>query len=383
MCPAFPRSEYYQRVRLPLSLLSPSGWSIRLTYSACFPGRDGSGSPRCHDASVSAHAVLLDPAGVSNDHRLCGRLLLPSRFSTLSASGCVTRLNRFTCVTAWTGGVRTYAAEGATVVVHSSAGDYVRAVLGQRHAVEPDRLELACRDGRQIEPAVMFVEDAITLTDGTREIKLYHVPNLHTSGMLVGYVPDARVLFTADLVSDTFPLIPPLASSVYELIQKNGLSVEMIACGHGNAMPYAQLAYALGKSAKSTDTAEIKALEQRLIDGIKAKDVKQIMSCYSDDLFAYDVVPPRQYVGAAAFQKPWQGFLGIFKGPINVELNDLMINSDGEIAYSCSVQLVTGTTNEGKPFDSTFRIKDVYRKRDGKWVIVQEHISLPPDVARW
>src|SRR5207247_6029605 len=70
MCTAFPRSEYYQRVRLPPSLLSPSGWSIRLTYSACFPGRDGGGSPRCHDASVSAHAVLLDPAGVSSDHRL-------------------------------------------------------------------------------------------------------------------------------------------------------------------------------------------------------------------------------------------------------------------------------------------------------------------------
>jgi glyoxylase-like metal-dependent hydrolase (beta-lactamase superfamily II) len=182
------------------------------------------------------------------------------------------------------GGVRTYAAEGATVVVHSSAGDYVRAVLGQRHAVEPDRLEMVRRDGRQSQPPVMLVEDAITLTDGTREVKLYHVPNLHTSGMLVGYVPDACVLFTADLVSDTFPLIPPLASSVYELIQKNGLSVEMIACGHGNAMPYAQLAHVLRKSAKSTDTAEIKALEQRLIDGIKAKDVKQIMSCYADHL---------------------------------------------------------------------------------------------------
>jgi ketosteroid isomerase-like protein len=196
-------------------------------------------------------------------------------------------------------------------------------------------------------------------------------------------VPDARVLFTADLVSDTFPLIPSFASSVYELIQQNGLSVEMIVCAHGNAMPYAQLAYALGKSFKRTDTAEIQALEQRLIEGIKAKDVKQIISCYSDDLFAYDVVPPRQYVGAAAFQKPWQGFLGMFKGPINVEVNDLMINSDGEIAYSCSVQHITGTTNDAKPFDSTFRITDVYRKRHGKWVIVQEHISLPPDVARW
>jgi ketosteroid isomerase-like protein len=74
-------------------------------------------------------------------------------------------------------------------------------------------------------------------------------------------------------------------------------------------------------SARTSDTAEITALEQRLIDGIKARDVKQIMSCYSDDLFAYDVVPPRQYVGAAAFQKPWQGFLDMFKGPINAEVS--------------------------------------------------------------
>jgi hypothetical protein len=34
------------------------------------PDQDGGGSPRCHDASISVHAVLLDPAGVSSDHRL-------------------------------------------------------------------------------------------------------------------------------------------------------------------------------------------------------------------------------------------------------------------------------------------------------------------------
>ena len=142
-------------------------------------------------------------------------------------------------------------------------------------------------------------------------------------------------------------------------------------------------ASAIRVSARTSDTAEIKALEQRLIDGIKAKDAKQIMSCYSDDVFAYDVVPPRQYVGAAAFQKPWQGFLDMFKGPINAEVNDLVINSDGKIAYSRGVQHVSGTTNEDTPFDATFRITDVYRNSHGKWVIVQEHILVPPHAARW
>src|SRR5215469_14244257 len=48
--------------------------SLRLIHSVDILGpfstnQDGGGSPRCHDASVSVHAVLLDPAGVSSDHR--------------------------------------------------------------------------------------------------------------------------------------------------------------------------------------------------------------------------------------------------------------------------------------------------------------------------
>jgi ketosteroid isomerase-like protein len=124
-------------------------------------------------------------------------------------------------------------------------------------------------------------------------------------------------------------------------------------------------ASAMRVSARTSDTTEI-----------------EIMSCYSDEVFAYDVVPPRQYVGAAAFQKPWRGFLDMFKRPINAEVNDLVINSDGKIAYSRSIQHVSGRTNEGQPFDATFRITDVYRKSQGKWVIVQEHISEPPHAAR-
>jgi glyoxylase-like metal-dependent hydrolase (beta-lactamase superfamily II) len=132
----------------------------------------------------------------------------------------------------------------------SSSSTQVPAITSARYllsGVRLNQMDWKLRDGQQNQAAVMLVDDAIALTDGTREVKLYHAPNTHSSGMLVGFVPDARVLFTADLVSDTFPLNPVFASPVHELIQENGLSVEMIACGHGNVMPYAQLAYVLGK----------------------------------------------------------------------------------------------------------------------------------------
>jgi hypothetical protein len=50
-------------------------------------GQDRRGSPRFPDASLSARAVLSDPAGVSSSLAFGGSLLVPSKFSTLSASG--------------------------------------------------------------------------------------------------------------------------------------------------------------------------------------------------------------------------------------------------------------------------------------------------------
>src|SRR5262250_974242 len=75
-------SDFHRRIYLPQDL------PIRLIYSGPLqPAQGGGGSPRFLGASISAHAVLLDPAGVSTTIAFCGRLLLPSRYSTLSASG--------------------------------------------------------------------------------------------------------------------------------------------------------------------------------------------------------------------------------------------------------------------------------------------------------
>ena len=52
-----------------------------------FNAQDRRGSPRFRDASMSARAVLSDPAGVSDPLASCEDLLVPSKYSTLSASG--------------------------------------------------------------------------------------------------------------------------------------------------------------------------------------------------------------------------------------------------------------------------------------------------------
>jgi len=134
-------------------------------------------------------------------------------------------------------------------------------------------------------------------------------------------------------------------------------------------------------AAASGDEARIRALEAQFVAAFKAKDIDAIMKVYvpSDSLVAFDVVPPRQFVGAQAYRKDWEAQLAKIKGPLKVELNDLAITVDRTLAYSHSTQHLTGTDTGDHPFDLTVRVTDVYRKIGGRWLIEHEHLSVPVD----
>jgi uncharacterized protein (TIGR02246 family) len=135
--------------------------------------------------------------------------------------------------------------------------------------------------------------------------------------------------------------------------------------------------------AGAADEAEIKALEARVVKAVEAKDADAIMANYvtGDSLFVFDVVPPRQYVGSEAYKKDWKEFLATCQGPMKVELTDLSITTDSKLAYGHNIQRLRCTTTNGTAQDLTVRITDGYEKRDGKWLIAQEHVSVPVDLA--
>lgn len=135
-------------------------------------------------------------------------------------------------------------------------------------------------------------------------------------------------------------------------------------------------------SADASDVARIRALEARFAAAFNAKNVNAIMKVYvpGRGLLAFDVVPPRQYVGAAAYRKDWENFFALLKGPPKFTISDLTIAADRTLAYSHSIQRVSGTDTKGKPIDLTLRVTRVYRKIDGRWLVVHEHVSVPVDL---
>jgi uncharacterized protein (TIGR02246 family) len=157
-------------------------------------------------------------------------------------------------------------------------------------------------------------------------------------------------------------------------------SLHATALAAAIATTYA-LAPAAARSAPA-DEAKIKALEDKFATAFNAKDVDAIMKVYVPDesLVVFDVVPPRQYVGAKAYRKDWQDLFAGFPGPLKFDISDLKIVAVGALGYSHSIQHLAGTDTKGQPVDLTVRVTDVYRKIKGNWLIVHEHVSVPVDL---
>ena len=133
--------------------------------------------------------------------------------------------------------------------------------------------------------------------------------------------------------------------------------------------------------AKPGDEAAIRALYTRFSDAFVRKDSDAIMTVYAPDVFVFDVIPPRQYVGADAYKKDWDDTFATMPGPVTATIKELGIAVAGPVAYTHYVVDGTMTDKDGKPMHLVVRSTDVLRKTNGKWLIVQEHNSFPVDLG--
>lgn len=137
------------------------------------------------------------------------------------------------------------------------------------------------------------------------------------------------------------------------------------------------------KENTTTDETAIRAIYKEFSEAIAAKNLKKIMSVYTtgDELLVFDAFTPRQYNGASAYQKDYEGFFASFPGPAKSTVSNLNIKVSGNLAYTSCIDQWTITGADNKPIDMLFRCTEVLEKRNDKWLIIHEHISFPVDPA--
>jgi ketosteroid isomerase-like protein len=132
-------------------------------------------------------------------------------------------------------------------------------------------------------------------------------------------------------------------------------------------------------NAAADDKTAIKNLYDEWNDAFNKKDVNAIMAFYAPNVFVFDAIPPREYPNWDAYKKDWEGLFSSFPGPLTNSLSELHITVIGAVAYTRSVDDTTFTGKDGSKTRLVARTTDVLRKSNGKWRIVQEHVSFPVD----
>lgn len=129
--------------------------------------------------------------------------------------------------------------------------------------------------------------------------------------------------------------------------------------------------------AQSNDNAAIGALYQQFATAFRHKDVNAIMLPYIHDntLLVFDVGTPRQHVGWDDYRADWKAFFDSIKGNPTFSISELSVTISGDVAYTHSIQSIGG--NMGNLHTMVVRVTDVLRRINGKWLIVQEHVSVP------
>ncbi len=144
------------------------------------------------------------------------------------------------------GGMRTFAAEGATIVVGKGDGEYLRRALARPESLNPEAPK------KKFAAEVIEVDGKWSVNDGGREIDAFVLDNPHASPYLFPYVPDAKTGVVTDLYVPGSPLTPnPMVLALVKGIGKLGLKPVTIVGGHGLVGPYADVTQAVQKTSAS------------------------------------------------------------------------------------------------------------------------------------
>jgi glyoxylase-like metal-dependent hydrolase (beta-lactamase superfamily II) len=157
------------------------------------------------------------------------------------------------------GGVRTYVAEGATLIAEDKNRDFYKNVVlaPQPRTLLPDRLSQ-----RPIPPTapgqtmLQTFTDQYTISDANQIIELYQVEGLnHSDNMVIAYLPNQKLLVSADMGGPPPAGSPPPANVsnnsivLYNNIKRLKLDVVTHAPIHGPPGPQAEFDRIVGPAA--------------------------------------------------------------------------------------------------------------------------------------
>ncbi len=126
-----------------------------------------------------------------------------------------------------------------------------------------------------------------------------------------------------------------------------------------------------------TDEQAIHRLLERWAETTRRGSQDEILANHARDVVIYDVLPPLKYESAAAYRDSWDEWQPETAGPGLFGFEELEVTAARDVAFAYGIIHCGGTLPDGKTFEDRVRATFCLRKREGRWVVAHQHISMP------
>lgn len=130
-------------------------------------------------------------------------------------------------------------------------------------------------------------------------------------------------------------------------------------------------------TSRTTDAAgkEIRAVLDALSKALRDKDTNAVTRHFADGNVQFTLAPPLQHIGSDA--DGLAAWFDTWAGPIGYGIEDLTVETGGDIAFCHGLARMTGTKTDGEVVDLWFRDTICLRREADAWRIVHRHESVP------
>jgi ketosteroid isomerase-like protein len=130
---------------------------------------------------------------------------------------------------------------------------------------------------------------------------------------------------------------------------------------------------------ENADETTIHKLIEDWAAAVRRKDMAAILRNHAADVVMFDVPPPLESRGIAAYEASWDLFFRWAGTPVRFDIRRLEIIAGAEVAFAVALMRCNGAEPGSPAGELDFRLTVGLRKVGGRWTIVHEHHSIPAE----
>jgi uncharacterized protein (TIGR02246 family) len=127
----------------------------------------------------------------------------------------------------------------------------------------------------------------------------------------------------------------------------------------------------------SNEEAAIRALIEDWAKAVQAVDLDGVLADHTDDIVMFDVPPPNEVRGKAAYRDTWPPFFKWIQQGGAFEIVSLDVTAGHDVAFAHALLRCGTVDGFKKDPDRRLRLTIGLRKIDDRWAIAHEHHSFP------